>query len=51
MGMDMGTDMDMGMAGEMGKPLNPRFGSSGQGDMGMEYDEFTGMPMDSGSGG
>ena len=48
--MDMG--MDMGMDGEMGgRPLNPRFESSGQGDMGMEYDESSGMPIDSDSGG
>lgn len=49
MGMDMDMGMDMGMDGEIGKPLNPRFGSSVQGDMGMDYDEFTGMPIDSGS--
>ena len=48
-GTDDYMDMDMGMDGEMGKPLHPRFASSGQGDMGMEYDEFTGMPIDSGS--
>ncbi len=47
--MDMGMDMDM--EGEMmGKPANPRF--AGIGGYGMEeemYDEFTGMPIDSGS--
>ncbi len=47
MGMDM--DMGMGMDGGMGKPLNPRFASSSQGGMEMEYDEFSGMPIDSSS--
>ena len=49
--MDMDMGMDMGMDGEMmGKPANPRFASVG--GYGMEeemYDEFTGMPIDSGS--
>ena len=44
-------DMDMGMDGEMtGKPANPRFANIGGNGMQEEmYDEFTGMPIDSGS--
>jgi len=48
---EMDMDMDMGMDGEMtGKPANPRFANIGGNGMQEEmYDEFTGMPIDSGS--
>ena len=43
--------MDMGMDGEMmGKPAQPQIRSvGGYGDGDEMYDEFTGMPIDSGS--
>ena len=49
--LEMDMDMDMGMDGEMtGKPANPRFANIGGNGMQEEmYDEFTGMPIDSGS--
>ena len=45
--MDMGMDMDID--GQTSKPPNPRFEFSGTSDIEMEYDEDTGMPIDSDS--